>query len=405
MFHDILIIGGGASGLAAAVVCKDMGKDAAIIEGTERIGRKLLTTGNGRCNISNRNILNSRYHGANFNFPKYVLDKFNSNETNNFFSLLGLPLVTLEDDKVFPLSLQASSVVDVFRMALEERNIPIYNNSKVKSITKAKNGFKVLTSENTFQCKKLILCCGGKSYASTGSDGSGFKLAKELGHNIITPFPALVQLKLKYGNLKALSGIKFNGNAKIGSKTEYGEILFTDYGISGPPIIQLSRIAALSISKGEELYIEIDMMPQMSTLELKDFIENHFGIFYYRSVYNSLIGIINKKLIPVLLKEAGIADIHKECSELSKNERTSLIELMKCWKFKIYDTNSFSNAQVTAGGIDTREVSNETLESKLLPNLYFAGEILDVDGDCGGFNLQWAWASAYIAAKNASAGD
>ncbi|MGE5628414.1 MAG: NAD(P)/FAD-dependent oxidoreductase [Solirubrobacterales bacterium] len=405
MFHDILIIGGGASGLAAAVVCKDMGKDAAIIEGTERIGRKLLTTGNGRCNISNRNILISRYHGADSDFPKYALENFNYNETNNFFSLLGLPLVTLEDDKVFPLSLQASSVLDVFRMALEERDIPLYNNSKVKSIIKIKNGFKVLTAENTFQCRKLILCCGGKSYASTGSDGSGYKIAKELGHNIITPFPALVQLKLKHGSLKALSGIKFNGTAKIDSKMEYGEILFTDYGISGPPIIQLSRIAAKSLSMGEDPYIEVDMMPQMSTLELKDFIENHFGIFYYRSVFNSMIGIINKKLIPILLKEAGITDIHKECGALTKNEKISLIGLMKCWKFKIYDTNSFSNAQVTAGGIDTKEVSNETLQSKLFPNLYFAGEILDVDGDCGGFNLQWAWASAYIAAKNASAGD
>lgn len=405
MFHDILIIGGGASGLAAAIGCSDMGRDAAILEGSDRIGKKLLTTGNGRCNITNRNICPQRYHSSNSGFPDYILNKFSFDQTVDLFSLLGLPLVTLEEGRTYPYSLQASSVLDIFRMALEERSIPVYLNSKVKKITKTKDGFNVVTSEETFTCRKLIMCCGGKSLASSGSDGSGFSLSKQLGHNIIAPLPALVQLKLKYENLKALSGVKFNGYAKIGSQIEYGEILFTDYGISGPPILQLSRNASLSLAIGDAVHIDVDMMPEMSSSELRDFLDNHFGTFNYRSIFNALIGIVNKKLIPVLLREAGIKDIHKPCSELDFKERSALHALMKCWRFTVFDTNSFSNAQVTVGGVDTREISNITLESKIHSRLYFSGEILDVDGDCGGFNLQWAWSSGYTAAKNASAGD
>ncbi|MHC1719223.1 MAG: NAD(P)/FAD-dependent oxidoreductase [Clostridiaceae bacterium] len=408
MFHDILVIGGGAAGIAAAITCRDMGKDAAIIEGMDRIGRKLLTTGNGRCNLTNISIDPSRYHSENSSFPNEILSRFGYNETLDFFSLLGLPLTTLEEGKVFPLSLQASSVLDIFRLALEERNIPLYLNSKVKEIKAGKKGFQIIPSSGeAFECRRLIICCGGKSFPVSGSDGSGFMLAQQLGHSIINPIPSLVQLKLEYGHLKALSGVKFDGYAKVitgskESKTEYGEILFTDYGISGPPILQLSRTASYALSKGKEAYIETDMMPSMAMDELEEYLKNHFGTFYYRSVFNSLVGVINKKLIPVVLREAGVKDIHKECSDLSNMEINNLCGMLKAWRFKITDANSFKNAQVTAGGVDTREVSPETLESKIVPNLYFAGEVLDVDGDCGGFNLQWVWSSGYIAAVNAS---
>jgi predicted Rossmann fold flavoprotein len=410
LFHDILIIGGGASGLIAAITSKDMGKDVALIEGSDRIGKKLLSTGNGRCNITNTDLSFSRYHSENPSFPHSILNNFGYNETESFFSLIGLPLTTLEEGKVFPLSLQASSVLDIFRFSLEERSIPVYLNSKVKKITPQKNGFSITTSgEETFECSKLILCCGGKSFPASGSDGSGFSLAKHLGHNIIRLVPALVQLKLKCENLKAVSGVKFNGYAKLAidgmeSKTEYGEILFTDYGISGPPVLQLSRNASKALSEGREPYIQLDVLPEIEAVDLENFLENHWGTFSYRSVYNSFIGIIHKKLIPIILKESSIKNIHKPCFELTLKEKEKLFEIMKSWKFKIYDTNSFTNSQVTAGGVDTREIWPSTLESKIIPELYFAGEIIDVDGDCGGFNLQWAWSSGYTAAKNASDG-
>ena len=411
MFHDILIIGGGASGLIAAITSKDMGKDVALIEGSDRVGKKLLATGNGRCNITNKDLSLLRYHSDNDSFPNDVIKNFGYMETENFFSALGLPLTTLEEGKVFPLSLQASSVLDIFRFSLEERSVPVYLNSKIKKINYHKNGFSIITSkEETYECKKLILCCGGKSFSISGSDGSGYILANQLGHTIVNPIPALVQLKLKYEYLKAISGVKFNGSAKViidgtESNIQYGEILFTDYGISGPPILQLSRTASKALAQGKEPYIQVDMLPEINQQDLKDLLENHWETFNYRSVYNSFIGIINKKLIPIILKEALITDIHKPCYTLTFKEKNKILEIIKSWRFKIYASNSFSNSQVTAGGVDTSEICPSSLESKIIPNLYFAGEIMDVDGDCGGFNLQWAWSTGYIAAKSASDGD
>lgn len=405
MKHDLIIVGGGASGIMAAIMAKDLGIDVAILESNDRIGKKILTTGNGRCNITNKNINILRYHSENKTFFNKVFENFTLKNTVEFFNSIGLYLVTLDSDKMYPMSLQASSVLDVFRFALEEREVPIYLNHKVKEIN-YKNKFIIdCNNGENFICNKLLLCTGGKSAPKTGSDGYGFTLAKKLGHNIINPIPALVQLKLNHNKLKALSGVKFDGNAHIYvndklRRSEFGEILFTDYGISGPPILQLSRIASYNLSKGKDVSLKIDMMSNFSKDELKDFLENHFGTYSYRSVHDALIGIINKKIIPIILKEANIDNIHKPCWSLEWEEKEMLLSLLKEWTFKVSGTNSFDNAQVTAGGVDTREVDENTLQSKIVSNLYFAGEILDVDGDCGGFNLQWAWSSASVAIKS-----
>lgn len=405
MKHDLIIVGGGASGIMAAIMAKDLGIDVAILESNDRIGKKILTTGNGRCNITNKNINVLRYHSENKTFFNKVFENFTLKNTVEFFNSIGLYLVTLDSDKMYPMSLQASSVLDVFRFALEEREVPIYLNHKVKEIN-YKNKFIIdCVNEENFICNKLLLCTGGKSAPKTGSDGSGFTLAKKLGHNIINPIPALVQLKLNHNKLKALSGVKFDGNAHIYvndklRRSEFGEVLFTDYGISGPPILQLSRIASYNLSKGKDISLKIDMMSNFSKDELKDFLENHFGTYSYRSVHDALIGIINKKIIPIILKEANIDNIHKPCWSLEWEEKEMLLSLLKEWTFKVSGTNSFDNAQVTAGGVDTKEVDENTLQSKIVPNLYFAGEILDVDGDCGGFNLQWAWSSTSVAIKS-----
>ncbi|ARC83351.1 flavo, family protein [Clostridium argentinense CDC 2741] len=405
MKHDLIIVGGGASGIMAAIMAKDLGIDVAILESNDRIGKKILTTGNGRCNITNKNINVLRYHSENKTFFNKVFENFTLKNTVEFFNSIGLYLVTLDSDKMYPMSLQASSVLDVFRFALEEREVPIYLNHKVKEIN-YKNKFIIdCVNEENFICSKLLLCTGGKSAPKTGSDGSGFTLARKLGHSIINPIPALVQLKLNHNKLKALSGVKFDGNTHIYvndklRRSEFGEVLFTDYGISGPPILQLSRIASYNLSKGKDISLKIDMMSNFSKDELKDFLENHFGTYSYRSVHDALIGIINKKIIPIILKEANIDNIHKPCWSLEWEEKEMLLSLLKEWTFKVSGTNSFDNAQVTAGGVDTKEVDENTLQSKIVPNLYFAGEILDVDGDCGGFNLQWAWSSASVAIKS-----
>ncbi|WP_315071880.1 NAD(P)/FAD-dependent oxidoreductase [uncultured Clostridium sp.] len=411
IYHDLIIAGGGASGLMAAIIAKDFGVDVAIVEGTDRIGKKILVTGNGRCNISNRNISYPYkcFHSDNNNFFQEVLDKFTVKDTESMFLSLGLPIIELDGGKMYPKSLQASSVIDILRMALDDRQIPLYTNCKIETIDKKKN-FTLTTNSDEyakFSCSKLILSCGGKSAVKTGSDGSGYKLVKSLGHSIIETLPGIVQLKLDYPYLKALSGIKFDGSASVlvddqVVRTEIGEILFTDYGISGPPILQLSSYASKALSKNSRVTIRIDMFPYESKEDVENFFSTHFSTFDYREISSALIGVINKKLISTILKDVGIKDIHEPCSNIDWKHINMLIDKFKKWDFNCTGTNGFSNAQVTTGGINTNEVDNLTLESKVVKNLYFCGEILDVHGDCGGFNLQWAWSSGYLAGKSAS---
>lgn len=407
--HDLIIVGGGASGLFAAINAKDLGLDVAIIESNDRVGKKILTTGNGRCNISNNTISFPffNYHSENSGFFIKALSSLSVEDTKNIFLSLGLPIIELKNGKLYPKSLQASSVVDILRLALEDRSIPLYTECKVKSIHKDKK-FKLSTSnedKKLFTCNKLILACGGKSAVKTGSDGTGYNLAKSLGHSIINTTPGIVQLKLNSPYLKSISGVKFDGFATLlvddePIRKEFGEILFTDYGISGPPILQLSGHASKALLNNKKVEILVDMMPEEDHKEIENFIECHFGLLSHRPVIDSLIGVINKKLIPTILKASNITNLHMPCYELTWEDKKNLINVLKSWKFTCVDTNGFNQAQVTIGGINTKEVNSETLESKLVKDLYFSGEILDVDGDCGGFNLQWAWSSGYFVANN-----
>ncbi len=407
--HDLIIIGGGASGLMAAITAKDYGLDVAIVEGTDRIGKKILTTGNGRCNISNKTISFPflSYHSENSGFFSKVLSGFGVADTENFFLSLGLPIVELKNGKMYPKSLQASSVVDILRFSIEDRGIPLYTDCKVKDIHKKKI-FKLSTNneeKKLFTCNKLILACGGKSAVKTGSDGSGYTLAKSLGHTVVETIPGIVQLKLDNPYLKSISGVKFDGYATllVNGKTirkEFGEILFTDYGISGPPILQLSGHASKALLNNKNVEILVDMLPNEDINDVENFLEGHFAMFSHRPIIDSLIGIINKKLISTVLKASGISNLHMPCYELNWSDKRNIINILKSWKFKCIDTNGFNQAQVTIGGINTKEVDSSTLESKLVKDLYFCGEILDVDGDCGGFNLQWAWSSGHMVSKS-----
>ncbi|WP_274362856.1 NAD(P)/FAD-dependent oxidoreductase [Paenibacillus thermotolerans] len=418
--HELFIIGAGASGLMAAVTARDLGIDTAIIESNDRVGKKVLTTGNGRCNITNQSTaqgadeaaaLAQKYHSSQPEFPLPVLQQFGVRQTVDFFNSLGLPLVAIENGRMYPMSLQAASVLEVFRIALEDRNVPIYFKTKVLDVTVSTEHprFKILCQTETeeqvvYTSDYLFLCTGGLTAPKTGTDGSGYTLAQRLGHTLIDPVPGIVQLKLDYPYLKELSGVKFEGlghivvNGEV-IRSEYGEILFTDYGASGPPILQLSRKAAYRLAKGETVILSLDMMPDRTEEEVADFLDTHWGMFGHRTVAASLIGILNKKLIPVLLKEAEIdQQPNLLCQDLSWKTKKILCRLMKRWEFIVTDTNGFAHAQTTAGGIDTSELKEGTLESKLVPGLYLAGEVMDVDGDCGGYNLQWAWSSGYSAA-------
>lgn len=397
----IAVIGGGASGLTAAIAAAKNGAEVTIYEKMNRVGKKILATGNGRCNYTNMNLSKECYHSKNLTLTEDVMKFFDLEKTLIFFNELGiLPLVD-ESGKVYPNSLQASSVLDVLRYEIKRLKVEEMTDFNVTALRKGKDKFSIIGND-TITADRVVLATGGKASPQFGSDGKGYEIAKSLGHEIIEPFPALVQLKLKGKYFKRIAGIKFDGTVKAyaGDKLireEKGEILFTDYGISGPPILQISRKVIEELNKNSKTYLAIDMFPNHSNLKLYDILQDRFRRIDYKTIEEAMIGLINKKLIPVVLYEAGFDELNKLCGKLNKKEIYKIIDILKGWKFEVAGHNSWQQAQSTAGGIKLSEVNPKTLESLKVKGLYFAGEILDVDGDCGGFNLQWAWSSGYTA--------
>ena len=397
----IAVIGGGASGLTAAIAAARNGAEVTICEKLNRVGKKILATGNGRCNYTNMNLSKECYHSNNLNFVDEVMKFFNLDKTLVFFEDLGILPYVDESGKVYPNSLQASSVLDVLRYELKRLKVKEVTDFNVTALRKSKDKFSIIGND-TITADRVILATGGKASPQLGSDGKGYELAKSLGHEIIEPFPALVQLKLSGKYFKRIAGIKFDGIVKAYAgdrliREEEGEILFTDYGISGPPILQVSRKVIEELNKKNKPFLNIDMFPGYSKLKLYDILQDRFRRISYKTIEESMIGFINKKLIPVVFYEAGFEDLNKICGKLNKKEIYKIIEILKEWKFEVIGHNSWQQAQSTAGGIKLSEVNPKTLESLKVKGLYFAGEILDVDGDCGGFNLQWAWSSGYTA--------
>lgn len=411
MEKQISIIGGGAAGLVAAIVAARNGSNVVIYERMNRVGKKILATGNGRCNMTNINLTAdnlSCIHGKNKEFASNILKRFTVEDTINFFEVLGIAHKVEDGGKVFPMSNQAGSVLDVLRYEIEKLGVQVIYDVEIEEIIQNKNKF-ILKDINgaEYECDKVIISTGGKSNPNLGSNGSGYELTKKLGHSIIKPFPALVQLKLESPFLKSVKGVKFDGQASIivnneVLRTEEGEILFTDYGISGPPILQLSRKAIESLECKKNPTIKVDMFPNHTYEELLDLISLRLSYQYDRPLDFSFIGLINKKLIPIILKEANIRNIKRLCYETSNKEIEKIVRLLKDWQFKIVGSQSWKHSQVTAGGVDLSQVNSETLESELIPGIYIAGELLDIDGDCGGFNLQWAWSSGYVAGTEAA---
>lgn len=407
MDKRVIVIGGGAAGMMASIIAKRNGANVILLERNDRVGKKILATGNGRCNYTNIHVDVSNYHGKNSKFVYSPLSQMNVEMTINFFERLGITPAIEEGGKVFPLSFQASSVLDVLRLEMEDLGVKVITNAFVTDIIKKKEKFIItLKDKRNFTGDKVILCPGGKAAPFTGSDGNGYNLVKKLGHSIVDVFPGLVQLKLDKGYLNQIAGVKVIGTAGIYSngkmiRQDRGDILFTNYGISGPPILQLSRKALELLNKGKKPILKVTIIDTKSKEEIVDYLKMRFTYMQKRSIETSLIGLVNKRLIPIILKEVNI-DRKKQVAEISNEEIDKLANILVDWKFKITGSQSYRDAQVTAGGISTEEIDGTTMESKLVKGLYFAGEIIDIDGDCGGFNLQWAWSSAYVAGKNAA---
>lgn len=402
---QICVIGGGASGMMAAISAARLGATVTLLERMDRVGKKILATGNGRCNLTNQNIVVERYHGQNPKFIYGALGQFTPQQTVQFFEMLGIAC-KVEEEKIYPFSDQASSVLDVLRYEMKKLKIQEICNVEVSHIIPINKGFSIQMEgrKEIVQAEKVIVATGGKASSQLGSNGSGYQIVETLGHSIVKPFPALVQLCLEAHFLKRIKGVKFKGEISVHGnqkflRKEKGEILFTDYGISGPPILQISRMASQALQQGQEVNIQLDLFPDYSSEQLEILLHTRWGYDPDKSLDFSFVGFINKRLIPVILLEAGIKNIQKPCKEVQEHEKRQILKILKSWTFSVKGTQSWRQAQVTAGGIDTKEVDPKTMESKKISDLYFTGEVIDIDGDCGGFNLQWAWSSGYVAGK------
>ena len=407
---EVVVIGGGASGMAAALEAARYGGQVTLLEKENRVGKKLLATGNGRCNYANRFIEPSRFHGQCREIIQEVLQAVPLDEVLTFFQLLGITPKEESDGKIIPYSEQGSNVLDLLRYELEQAGVKTLVDWKVTSL-QFQNQRWVLRSDKGDQltAHRVILATGGRAGSQFGADDSGYRLAESLGHHITPLWPALVQLRLEADWLKALKGVKWQGAASVVEKgvvlrREAGELLITDYGISGPPILQLSRQAHPSAnndtSSPKELWIHL--LPEWDSETIIDELMNRFHVNPDKPAELCLLGLFHKRLVPVLLKTAGIWPPQQPAQLVNTTDINKLAALCQRWPVPITGTLSWQQAQVTAGGVDTREINPATMASIKAPNCYITGEIMDVDGDCGGFNLYWAWATGILAGRHAA---
>lgn len=396
----IAVIGGGASGIMAAIRASQCGAAVTVYERMDRIGKKILATGNGRCNLTNRGVDVTYYHGSNPKFVISALSRFSVDDTLDFFAQIGLLTRTEDRGKVYPYCGQASAVLDVLRAEMARLGIKIVPKFEAAQIQKQDGGFllKSYDGRNEY-ADRVILAAGGRASPSLGSNGSGYDIAVKLGHTVTSVSPVLVQIKTDTPFIKGLKGLKVNGkltieqNGKIIGQ-DSGEILFADYGISGPPVFQLSRYAqsgAIAV---------IDIMPEYQQEEIAEMLSARRRLNV--SLEDYFTGMLMKRLGQTLLKVCGITPLSRASSSLSDRDVSLLAATIKAWRLPITGTLSWNNAQVTSGGVLTKEISPSTMESKCVPGLYITGELLDIDGDCGGYNLQWAWSSGYVAGEAAA---
>ncbi len=400
---DIAIVGGGASGLVAAIAAKRKNPQLSvyIFEALERVGKKLITTGNGRCNITNKRITIDRYHGENSSFAEYALGKIDPCYTEKFFYSIGITFVS-EGDKIYPASLQAASVVDCLRFECERMGVETVCNCKIKEIH-FKKPFTLLSDNDTISADAVI-CCGGmlSGGEKVGSDGALFRILKNHGFKGIKASPSIVQLKTETEFVKQLKGIKTDAVATLyknnkAVKSEFGEVLFCDYGLSGPAILNVSREAHRSEG---EYSVALDLLPSLTAEKLYEILCDRVNLLGYRKLEEFFTGMLNKRLGQVVLKYCGYT-LQTEAKELTPEDCKKISHALKGFTVRVISNTGFINSQVTAGGISTDEFDPKTMASKHISGLYACGELLDIDGDCGGFNLQWAWSSGILAGESA----
>ena len=412
--NQVIVVGAGASGMMAAIAAAREGAKVCLLEAMDRAGKKLLLTGNGRCNLTNtEKELAGRYHGSGSFLAKGITRTFDAEKTLAFFESIGL--LTLEKNGyVYPYSGQSCAVLDVLLQELSRLGVKLKLNEKVESVGYKDKAYRVKTATWEYTADAVILACGSKAAPATGSDGSGYALAKMLGHTIEQVTPALVPVECRGDFFGQVSGVRTQAGVSLvftdhaGERLlgfERGELQWTKYGVSGIVVFQLSRFVREYIKKGR-LSFHLDLLPDFSKTYLAAYlcgrVKMTAGSRASDAKVGSLLsGMLHEKLIPVILQSAGISK-KLPAKSLSKAQAEQLVARIKDFELEVKDTKGFDVAQVCAGGVSAAELDGHTLESRKHQGLFFTGEIVDVDGPCGGYNLQWAWSSGQIAGRAAA---
>ena len=400
---DMIVVGAGAAGLVAAITSARAGQKILLLEQNNKIGKKILVSGNGKCNIDNKYIALHRFHGENPDFIDEVLKGYDFNAVEKFFTSIGLELIEGKEGKMFPMSLQASSVVELLEYEAKRAGVKILCECVVTAINKEADIFTVETSQGVTTSKKLLLSSGSPAAPQLGGSNSGYAFASRMGHSLIPRYPSLVQLCSEETWVKECAGVKVAGTAQLYANGEYitekkGDLLFTNYGISGLAVLDLSREVSTRLANYDYCELNLDLIPKLSKEKLTNLFLNRIEEASSKPLALWLQGVLNKKLIHIVLEQSRCKA--KIESELNRKEVGKLVYAIKKLKLSINDTKGFKGAEVATGGVNTIEINPQTMESKLVPNLYFAGEILDVDGDRGGFNFHFAWVSGIRAGNN-----
>ena len=395
---DIVVIGAGASGLVASIFAKNDTNKVTILERFDKSAKKILVTGNGRCNYWNEDFDNIHFNSNNIEFLKEVNTLENRNKVLAFFKSIGIE-PTIKNGYYYPMSKEASSVRNALLNEANKRKIEIYNNINVRDIRKENNKFIVTFDNGSVVCDKVIVATGSNSYYK--EENLGYEICKRLGHNIIEVIPSLVQLVGQGNYFKDWAGIRNNAKVRLFvdnqlMKEEDGEIMLTDYGVSGICVFNLSSIANRKLKGNKKVEVKINFLPQINNL--KEYLEDRNKNLSDRVLNDFLEGLISYKLINVILKKINLNN--RYWNTLNDSEKDLLIDNLVNFTVEIIGSKSFSDSQVCSGGVDTKELDPKSFESKICPGLYIVGELLDVDGDCGGYNLGFAWISGMIAGES-----
>ncbi len=405
----IAIIGGGAAGMMAAITAAMNGHTVRLFEQNEKLGKKIYITGKGRCNITNSSDIEVLFKNVITN-EKFMYSAFytlTNDSLVDMFNEWGLETKNERGNRVFPASDKSVDVIKCLEKQLKIHGVEINLNTKVKDLIVTDNECKgiILADERKIKADKVIVATGGFSYKTTGSTGDGYKFAKKVGHNVTGILPALVPLNIKEDFYKDLQGlslknveVSFFRNKKL-VYNDFGEMLFTHFGVSGPLILSGSSFVSKYLSKGEEIDIFLDLKPALTKEALDDRILRDFSTMLNKDFRNSLNELLPKKLIPVIIEKCGISP-YKKVNEITKTERKILVDTIKEFKMTAISTRDFNEAIITQGGVSVKEINPGTMESKIVNNLYFCGEVLDVDALTGGYNLQVAWSTGYLCALN-----